>query len=66
MIVEFPCNTYLLSKTDRKQTDRLTDRRINSSIFYCFVGGGGGGGGGGVGGYGVDGRKTHLGRQKGR
>ena len=65
VIVEFPCNNYLLSFTDR-QTDRLTggktdsqaDRQVNKLkhfFFIFFVGGVGCG-------YGVDGRKTHLGR----
>ena len=58
MIVEFPCNTYLFSYTDRK-TDRFTggktDRQVNKlKQFLIFVGGGGGGGGCG---YGVDGRQ---------
>ena len=69
MIVEFPCNTSLFSYTDRK-TDRLTggkpdrqaDRRVNKlKHFFTLIGGAGRGCG-----YGVDDRKIHLGRQKGR
>ena len=51
--MEFPCNTYLLSYTDRKadrltggKTDRQADRQVNKlkRFFIIFVGGGGGGG----------------------
>ena len=65
--MEFPCNTYLFSYTDRK-TDRLTggrqtggqtDQHVNKLKHFCRRGGGGGGGR-------VDGRKIHLGKQKGR
>ena len=59
--MEFPCNSYLFSFTDRK-TDRLTggqtDRQVNKLRHFCRRGGGGG--------YEVDGRKMHLGKQKGR
>ena len=79
MIVEFPCNTYLLSYTDRKnrqtdrwkdrqtggKTDRQADRLVNKlkHIFYFLYAGEGGG----IMdcGYGVDGRNIHLGRPKG-
>ena len=62
MIVEFLCNTYLFSYTDRKtdrftggKTDRQADRQVNKlKQFLIFVGGGGGGWGCG---YGVDGRQ---------
>ena len=68
MIVEFPCITYLFSYTDRKtdrladgKTDRQADREVNkTSIFFLFFVGGGRGCG-----YWVDGRKIHLGRQRG-
>ena len=71
VIMEFPCNTYLFSYKDRKkdrltggntdwQADRQIDRWINSSIFVGVWRGGGGCG------YGVDGWKVHLGKQKGR
>ena len=69
MIVEFPCNTYLFSYTDRKtdrltggKTDRQADREVNKIkhfFYFCRREGGGFG-------YEVDGRKIHLGRQKGR
>ena len=67
-MVECPCYTYLFSYTDRKtdrlageKTDRQADRQVNKlSIILIFVAGGGGGG------YGVDGRKNHFSRQKGR
>ena len=68
VMAECPCNTYLFSYTDGK-TDRLTDEKpdrqadrqvIKLKHFFIFVGGGGGGWGGC--GYGVDGRKIHLGR----
>ena len=50
-MVEFPCNTYLLSYTDRKtdrltgeKTDRQADRQVNKLkhylIFVIGVGGG--------------------------
>ena len=48
MIVDFPCNTYLLSYTDRKtdrltggKTDRQADRQVNKlkHFFLFFVGG---------------------------
>ena len=50
MIVEFPCNTYLFSYTDRKtdrltggKTDRKEGRQVNKlKIFFIFVGEGGG------------------------
>ena len=42
--MEFPCNTYLFSYTDRK-TDRLrggkTDRQVINSSIFCRQGGGG-------------------------
>ena len=63
-MVEFPCNIYLFSYTDRN-TDRLTggktDRQVNK-LKYFFRRGEGGVGGRGCG-YGVE---IHLGRQKGR
>ena len=72
MIVEFPCYTYLFSYTDRKtdrltggKTDRQADRQENKLkhfFYFCWWGGGVERGFG----YGVDGRKVHLGRQKGR
>ena len=58
--MEFPCNTYLFSYTDRinRQTDRRKDRQtggqtdwqVNNSSIFCRRGGGVG--------YGVDGRKN--------
>ena len=66
-MVECPCNTYLFSYTDGK-TDRLTgekpDRQADRQViklkhFFLFLYAGGGGRGCG---YGVDGRKIHLGR----
>ena len=67
MIVEFPCNTSLFSYTDRKtdrltggKTDRQAGRQVNK-LKHFLIGGGGRGCA-----YGVDGRKIHLGRQKGR
>ena len=65
-MVECPCNTYLFSYTDRKtdrltgeKTDRQADRQVNKlkHFFFCKRGGDGRGCG-----YGVDGRKIHLGR----
>ena len=67
--MEFPCNTSLFSYTDRKtdrltggKTDRQADRHVNKLKHFLILIGGGGRGCG----YGVDGRKIHLGRQKGR
>ena len=77
---EFPGNTYLFSYTDRKQADKRTYRRMlrhadrrrptdgktdtqtdrHFSFYFLFFGVGGGCG------YGIDGRKVHLGRQKSR
>ena len=49
-------------QTDRRKTDIQADRQVNKlKHFLIFVGGGGRGCG-----YGVDGRKVYLGRQKGR
>ena len=63
VIMEFPWNTYLFSYTDRKtdrltgrKTDRQTDKHVNKLKHFCRRGWG----------YGVDGRKIHLGKQKGR
>ena len=49
-------------QTDRRkdrQTGRQTDQHVNKLKHFCKRGGGGAG-------YGVDGRKMHLGKQKGR
>ena len=60
MIVEFPCNTYFFSYTDRKtdrltgrKTDRQAGRQVNKLNFFLLGGGGGGG-------YWVDGRKKSF------
>ena len=49
VIMEFPCNTFLFSYTDRitdrltgGKTDRQTNRQVNKLKHFCRQGGGGG------------------------
>ena len=47
--MEFSCNTFLFSYTDRitdrltgGKTDRQTDQQVNKTSIFCRQGGGGG------------------------